>query len=271
MDQLIAIFIFCFGALIGSFLNVCIVRMPEEKSIVMPGSHCPSCKTPIAWFDNIPLVSYFVLGGKCRACKAKFSFRYVLVEFITAVSFLFLYSYYGLSDVLWPYLFMVGCFIVATFVDFAHRIIPDEISIGGMIAGLIFSFIFPALHHVTEPSGSWILLHLKSLGTSLIGLLVGGGIIYIMGMLGDFMLKKETMGGGDVKLMAMIGAFLGWKLAILTFFLAPFFGAVFGIIEKIRTKDSAIAYGPFLILAALISLLFGDRIIHWIMSGYGMY
>ena len=166
---------------------------------------------------------------------------------------------------------MVSCFIVAIFVDFSHRIIPDEITIGGMIAGLVFSFIFPSLHHVYEPSQSWILVHLKSLGISLIGLLVGAGVIYAMGMLGDFMLKKETMGGGDVKLMGMIGGFLGWKAALLTFFIAPFFGAVFGIVEKIRTKDSAIAYGPFLVLGAVISMLYGDRIIHWILSGYGLY
>ena len=109
-----------------------------------------------------------------------------------------------------------------------------------------------------------------SLGLSLLGVVIGGGIIYLMGMLGDFLFKKESMGGGDIKLMALIGAFLGWKLAVLAFFIAPFFGAVFGIIEKIRTKDTAIAYGPFLALGALISLFWGDPILAWIMRGYGL-
>jgi leader peptidase (prepilin peptidase)/N-methyltransferase len=271
MEITIQIFMFVLGAVIGSFLNVCIVRMPHEQSIVRPGSHCPKCKSPVKWYDNIPMLSYFFLGGKCRSCKTKISFRYVFVELLTAITFVLLYLYYGLNDILVPYLFMVCCFIVATFVDFAHRIIPDEISIGGMIAGLIFSFIFPTLHGFNPNDLPWIMPHLKSLGMSLVGLLAGGGIIYLMGVMGDFILKKETMGGGDVKLMAMVGAFLGWKLALLTFFLAPFFGAIFGVIEKIRTKDSAIAYGPFLVLAALISLFYGNDIIRWIISGYGLY
>ena len=270
-DIFLSLFFFLLGTIIGSFLNVCIVRMPHEKSIVFPGSHCVHCKKPIAWFDNIPLFSYVILGGKCRHCHAKFSFRYFLVELITAVMFVVFYQYYGLDWLLLPYLFMCCCFIVATFVDFEHRIIPDEVSVGGMCAGLIFSFIFPQLHHVDAFSGSVWLVHLKSLGFSALGVLVGGGSIYAMGMLGDFLFKKESMGGGDVKLLAMVGSFLGWKLAILTFFVAPFFGAIYGLIEKIRTKDTAIAYGPFLVLGSIISFFWGNRIIDWIMSGYGLY
>jgi len=160
-------------------------------------------------------------------------------------------------------------FIVAIFVDFEHRIIPDEISVGGMFAGLLFSLMIPALHGYEAGPGVWPFV--KSFGQSLLGVLVGGGAIYAMGLLGDFIFKKESMGGGDVKLLAMIGAFLGWKSALLTFFIAPFFGAVYGIVEKIRTKDSAIAYGPFLVLGALISMFYGDAIIAWIKGGYGLY
>ncbi|MDE1920376.1 MAG: prepilin peptidase [Candidatus Omnitrophica bacterium] len=262
LNILFGVFVFIMGAIIGSFLNVCIVRLPLEKSIVRPGSHCVACKAPIAWYDNIPLISWLVLGGRCRACKAKISFRYWLVELLTGSVFFLFWRYYGMHAVLWPYLVMMSGFIVATFVDFEHRIIPDEVSIGGIVAGLAFSLVVPQLQGATSPLWGFCL--------SLLGVLAGGGVIYLMGMIGDFVFKKETMGGGDVKLMGMVGAFMGWKLALLTFFLAPFFGAVYGIIEKIRTKDSAIAYGPFLILGALTSLFWGERIIHYVITG-GVY
>ena len=268
--MIIDIFFFVLGIIVGSFLNVCIVRMPLEQSIIKPRSHCVQCKKMIPWYDNIPLVSYLVLGGKCRFCGEKFSSRYFLVELITGLSFVLLYKYYGLSWVLVAYLFMFSCFIVATFVDFSHRIIPDEISVGGMVAGLIFSLFIPQLHVAIDPKVPWYILHLKSFGFSILGVLIGGGAIYIMGILGDFLFKKESMGGGDVKLLAMMGAFMGWELALLTFFVAPFFGAVYGIIEKIRTNDTAIAYGPFLVLGAIISLFWGDAILGWILRGYGI-
>lgn len=266
-----SLFMFILGAIVGSFLNVCIVRMPHEKSVVTPRSHCVHCKKQLLWYDNIPFVSYILLKGRCRFCGEKISPRYFFVELVTAVTFVAFYQCYGLSALLPAYLTMVCGFIVATFVDFEHRIIPDEISVGGMAAGLLFSLFVPQLHNVASGGGTVIEVHLKSLGLSVLGGLAGGGAIYAMGLLGDFLFKKESMGGGDVKLMAMVGAFLGWKLAILTFFLAPFFGAIYGIVEKIRTKETAIAYGPFLVGGALISLFWGEAIIRWILSGYGLY
>jgi len=339
----VEVFMIFLGACVGSFLNVCIVRMPKELSIVSPGSHCMSCKKPVAWYDNIPLLSYVLLGGKCRYCKAKYSIRYFFIELLTAVTFWAFFKYFGLTAVMGAYLVMVSGFIVATFVDFEYRIIPDEISIGGMFAGLILSFFIPELHGLPLQFGNW-LINLKSLGWSVLGVLAGGGTIYAMTIIGNGLIPRsmrkidhatkeefadafspmkkdiidglwanmvrsgymndngdifktywdikkpadlqfdpefvaykkkvfktvlmDTTGGGDVKLMAMVGAFLGWKLAFLTFFLAPFFGAVYGIVEKIRTKDSAIAYGPFLVLAALISLFFGEKIILYIAHGY---
>ena len=262
---------FILGAIVGSFLNVCIVRMPHEKSVVRPRSHCVHCKKQLLWHDNIPFVSYILLKGRCRFCGQKISPRYFIVELVTASTFVFFYRYFGFTPFLFAYLTMVCGFIVATFVDFEHRIIPDEISVGGMIAGLVFSLFVPQLHDIIPPEGQVVAAHLKSLGLSFLGVLVGGGSIYAMGLLGDFLFKKESMGGGDVKLMAMVGAFLGWKLAILTFFLAPCFGAVYGIVEKLRTKDTTIAYGPFLVAGALISLFKGDILIGWMMHGYGLY
>ncbi len=263
MEYFLGVYFFVIGAIVGSFLNVCIIRMPLEESIVKPRSHCRHCKKIIPWYDNIPFVSFLLLRGRCRFCQNKISPRYFLVELITASLFLVFYLHLGLSWILFPYLVFVSALIVATFVDIDHRIIPDEISVGGMVVGFVFSLIFPAMHGVSKP--------LLSLGFSLLGALVGGSIIYAIGVLGDFLFKKESMGGGDVKLLAMIGAFLGWKMAVLTFFIAPFFGAVVGIIIKIRTKDSMIPYGPFLSLASLISLYGGDKIVHWVLRGYGYY
>ncbi len=263
MDNLIGFYIFIFGLCIGSFLNVCIVRMPQEKSVVNPPSHCPRCKKPIFWYDNIPVLSYLLLGGRCRFCKEKISIRYMIVELVTGCLFYWLYLEFGLSAKFFSYAIMTSGLIVAAFVDIGHRIIPDEISIGGMAAGLICSVIFPQLHETHS--------FLLGFGRSLMGLLIGGGSIYLMGVIGDFIFKKESMGGGDVKLLAMIGAFLGWKSVLLTFFIAPVFGAVLGIIVKIRTKESVIPYGPFLALGAIISLFWSEPIIRWILSGYGLY
>jgi leader peptidase (prepilin peptidase)/N-methyltransferase len=263
---------FVVGAMIGSFLNVCIVRLPLEKSIVFPGSHCVACRTPIQWYDNIPLISWLILGGRCRACHEKISFRYWLVEFLTGATFFLFYLYFGPQAVLYPYLVMISGFIVATFVDLEHRIIPDEVSIGGIIAGVFFSLIIPQLHGVRSP--------FLGAGLSLLGVLVGGGSIYLMGVIGDFVFKKETMGGGDVKLMGMVGAFMGWKLALLTFFIAPFFGVLFslgslyGIIKTFLTKkeysSTYISYGPYLVGGAVVSLFWGEKIIYFFMTG-GIY
>jgi leader peptidase (prepilin peptidase)/N-methyltransferase len=250
---------FISGAMIGSFLNVCIIRLPQEKSVITPGSHCTKCQKPIRWFDNIPIISYLVLRGKCRDCGSRFSIRYPLIELLTALTFLEFYLYFGSTWLLLPYLLMVSGFIVGTIVDLEHRILPDEVTLGGTIAGLIFSLLIPQLH--ATDSRIW------SLGQSGLGILVGGGLIYLMGLFGEWVFKKEAMGGGDVKLLAMVGSFLGWKYALLTFFLAPFFGSIVGIIEKIRTKDNTIAYGPYLVIGALVSLFWGQRIIYLIMTG----
>jgi len=264
------IFAFLFGAVIGSFLNVCIHRMPQEGySLVVPGSHCPNCKKPIPWYDNIPLLSYIFLGGKCRNCKAPIRIRYFLVEFLTAVSFAVFYNTFGLTFNLFFYLIFLCGLIVATFIDIQHRIIPDEISVGGIVVGLFLS----ALKGV---SSCPISFNPKPLLGSLLGVVVGGGIIYLTGVLFDLVYFKllkhppingetESMGGGDVKLLAMIGAFLGWQAAILTFFLAPFFGAIVGVVNLVAKKDHTIPYGPFLSLAAILVLFWGKQLLSLIL------
>lgn len=262
------IIVFVFGSIIGSFLNVCIYRMPLEKSVVSPRSYCPQCKKTIPWYDNIPMLSYIILLGRCRSCKARIPFRYFLVELFTAGLFLVLFKLYNFSLDFFIYAIFVSGLIVATFVDIQHRIIPDEISVGGIVVGLLLGAV-KGLHFNPLAYG------FRPLVQSLLGIIVGGGIIYLTGAIFNFFYfdvfkkplidgEKEAMGGGDVKLLAMIGAFLGWKAAILTFFLAPFFGAVIGIAHLLIKKDHTIPYGPFLSLAALISFFWLDTIINFL-------
>lgn len=257
MDK-IAVFIF--GAIVGSFLNVCIHRMPKGESIVSPGSHCPNCKKPISWYDNVPLLSYIMLMGRCRSCKAPISPRYIIVELITAALAVVLFTVFGPSPKFAGYSLLSAGLIVATFVDLEIQEIPDEISLGGLAAGIIFAVIFPGM--LSEASWN------KALIGSLLGAVAGGGSIYLMGFFGEMVFKKEAMGGGDVKLMAMIGAFLGWKLALLTFFIAPLFGSVAGIILKIKNDQNVMPYGPYLSIAAVASIFWGDKILR--MLFYGM-
>jgi leader peptidase (prepilin peptidase)/N-methyltransferase len=256
---------FTFGSIVGSFLNVCIHRMPQGESVVWPRSHCPHCKKRIPGYDNIPFLSYLLLKGRCRFCKQKISLRYPLVELLTATMFVVLFNRYKLSYELFFYIVFVCALIIATFVDIKHRIIPDEVSVGGLILGFILSAIkgigFPARAY------NWQLPI-----NSLLGIIIGGGIIYITGKLFDLLyfglLKKppiqgetESMGGGDVKLLAMIGSFLGWQNALLTFFIAPFLGAIIGVINLMIRKDHTIPYGPFLSLGAIISMFWADKIL----------
>lgn len=254
-----AIFIFIFGAILGSFLNVCIHRMPKQESIVFPASHCPKCKKNIFWYDNIPVLSYLVLAGKCRFCKAAISYRYPLVELLTAFLLTALFVNFGLTPKFFAYSIMVSGLIVATFIDFEIQEIPDEISLGGTVVGIALAVLFPSIFDVATRLGSLI--------NSLTGAVVGGGIIYLLGFFGKLAFKKDAMGGGDVKLMAMIGSIIGVKMVILTFFIAPFLGVVPGIISKIKEGAETIPYGPFLSMAALIAVFFGNRILGFLFGG----
>jgi leader peptidase (prepilin peptidase) / N-methyltransferase len=242
--MLSAIVAFIFGSVAGSFLNVCIHRMPKEESVVWPRSHCPHCGKRIPGYDNIPFISYLLLKGRCRFCQKKISLRYPLVELLTALLFVLLFKHYGLSYNFFFYAVFACSLIIAAFVDIKHRIIPDEVSVGGLIVGFILNSIRG--FHLNPFSFNW-----RPMVSSLLGILIGGGIIYFSGFLFDLvyfkLLKRppiqgetESMGGGDVKLLAMIGAFLGWQRALLTFFIAPFFGLIVGIITLVRKKDHTI-------------------------------
>ena len=247
---LLQIFAVIFGAMIGSFLNVCICRLPKEESIVFPGSHCPHCQHPIPFYDNIPILSYLLLGRRCRHCAAPISIQYPLVEGITALSSLLLFIQFGPS---WSYLFyfaFVAALTAITVIDLYHQIIPDVISLPGIAAGLLASLILPQITFLN----------------SLFGILLGGGSLFLVASVYQWLFKREGMGGGDVKLLAMIGAFLGWKAVILTILLSSLIGSITGIaVMVIKGKDFkyAIPFGPFLSLGAVISLFYGERIIRW--------
>jgi leader peptidase (prepilin peptidase)/N-methyltransferase len=250
---MIEIFVFIFGAVIGSFLNVCIYRMPKGRSVVVPESHCPSCGVKINWFDNVPILSYLALLGRARCCKARISFRYFIVEVLTAAAFLAIFIAFGASAKSFVCMLFVSGLIVATFVDFEIQEIPDEVSIGLLAAGLVLSAAFPSILGEATRQGAIM--------NSFFGALAGALMIYGMGMLGELAFKKESMGGDDVKLLAMIGAFLGWKLTVLTFFIAPLFGSVVGIAMKIREGKDIIPYGPYLSMAAVFSMFYGDKLL----------
>jgi len=239
-----------FGAMIGSFLNVCIFRLPKEESIVWPGSYCPHCKNPIKSYDNIPLVSYILLKGCCRHCHTAISFQYPLVEGITALASLILFIKFGLSLSYLFYFLFVAALIVITVIDLYHQIIPDVISLPGIGVGLIASLIIPEI----------------TLFNSLFGILLGGGSLFLVATLYHWLFKREGMGGGDVKLLAMIGAFLGWKAVLLTILLSSLVGSITGIIVMLsKGKDFkyAIPFGPFLSFGAVIALFYQNEIILW--------
>lgn len=257
---------FFFGACVGSFLNVCIYRIPREESIVAPRSHCPHCGKPIAWYDNIPLLSWLVLRARCRACGGPISPRYVLVELLTAVLFWLVWRTYGLDARTPVYWLVVGGLILGTFVDLEHLIIPDRVSLGGWVAGLVLSPLVPALHGVATAR--------EALMSSAIGLAAGAGSLWLVGVLGKAAFRKDAMGLGDVKLLGGLGALLGWRAVLFIIMGSSLVGSLVGlglIVGRRREWQSRIPYGPYLALAALVWILRGrvwwDAYIAWLQVG----
>ena len=246
---------FIFGAAIGSFLNVCIFRLPAGTSIIKPSSQCPHCHHPIRFYDNIPIISFAVLGGRCRHCKAKISWRYPLVELITAFLSLLLFLKFGLS---WNYLvFFVftAVLIVITFIDLDHQIIPDILTLPGIPLFFLAAVFIVKL--------SWV--------EALLGLLIGGGVLFVIAFVYELITKREGMGGGDIKLLAMIGGFLGWKSLIFVLLFSSFSGALIGIAAMIIKKQDtkyAIPFGPFLSAAAIAYIFWGAGFMRFLILEY---
>jgi leader peptidase (prepilin peptidase)/N-methyltransferase len=234
-------FIFIIGLLCGSFLNTCITRLPKKESIIFPPSRCPSCKHKIKWWENIPLLSYILLSGKCRYCGEDIPVRYILVEFLTALIYLFLWVKFGFSLKFIISAFFISMLVVITFIDLEHKLILNVVTYPGVILGVLLS---------------------SSLGCSIVesalGVLMGGGILYLIAVLSPYILGREGMGFGDVKLGSMIGAYLGWRNVLFVLFIASLSGALIGtfliLIRKKRRKDY-IPFAPFLSSGALLSLI----------------
>jgi leader peptidase (prepilin peptidase) / N-methyltransferase len=241
---------FFFGAIVGSFLNVCIHRLPKHESVVWPASHCPSCAGPIAVYDNIPILSYFFLGGRCRTCRALISPRYPIIELANGVGYGIILWQFGLG---WPsaaYALLFSALLVISAIDLSHQIIPDRITLPGIVLGLLCaSMILPV-----------------GLLDSVLGVLVGGGLLWALAWASPYLFGREGMGGGDIKLLAMIGAFLGWKPVLLTIMVGALVGSVIGlglIALKVMRRDQYLPFGPFLALGAVVSLFFYRELLTW--------
>lgn len=254
MNVASTILIAIFGTAVGSFLNVCIHRLPLRESLAWPGSHCPRCHAPVKPYDNIPIASYLLLRGRCRSCRAPISIQYPIVELTTGAVFLGAYLLFDSPALLIQRVLFACSMIVLLVIDLEHRILPDVITLPGIVLGLAFSVFMPP---------GW--------RDSLIGIVLGGGSLWLMGELYFRIRHEEGMGFGDVKMLAMIGAFLGWKLMLLTLVLSSFLGSIVGITMIALNRGDmkyALPFGTFLAIGAIAAGTVGDRIVAWYASFY---
>lgn len=263
-------FALLFGLCWGSFLNVCIYRMPLDKSLARPGSSCTKCSTPIKWYDNVPVLSFLILGGQCRKCKEKISWRYPLVEIITGIMCLVLFMKFGLTLDFFRYAFFFCLLIVVSFIDIDYHAIPGSLCFIGVCVGFLFSIADTAAF--LKSGGSDLLAFPFVIAFN--GMIFGFGFSYMFKFFGDFFIsfylawrKKESIEGeteslglGDVDFMGVIGIFLGWKSAILIFFLAPFMAVVYAVFAFIFKKSHLIPYLPYLSMATLVVFFWGSNI-----------
>jgi leader peptidase (prepilin peptidase)/N-methyltransferase len=274
------VFVGVLGAMIGSFLNVVIHRLPREQSIVFPNSTCPRCRAPIKAYDNIPVLSFLILRGQCRSCGARISPRYPAVEALTALLFAAVTWHDGVSFILAFDLAFTASIVALLFIDAEHMILPNAITYPGILFALITRVVVPyvagPLHFDDLPSlvthfpPAWP-VPLVSLVGAAIGALAGGGSLWLMGFLWEKLRGVEAMGFGDVKMMFMVGAYLGWRLTILTILLGAFTGSLAGIavmLRRGRNLQMMLPFGIFLGIGSIVSLLAGSRIIEWYASQF---
>ena len=265
-----------FGACIGSFLNVVIHRVPLEESIVFPNSRCPSCGAVIAFYDNIPVLSWALLGAKCRGCKERISFRYPAVELLTALLWVAVAMHDGLSVALPFDLIFVSALMALIFIDAEHMILPNVITYPGIVFAVVARVAIPllsgSLHFDDLPSlanGAFagLPVWVTSLAGAAIGALIGGGSLWLMGWTWEKLRGVEAMGLGDVKMMFMVGAYLGWRLTVLTIFVGVLTGSIIGIVlmarQRERNTQMLLPFGIFLGIGAIFSLLFGVHLVEW--------
>lgn len=280
-EYLAYIFVFLLGAAIGSFLNVVIYRVPNELSVVFPNSACPNCKASIKAYDNIPILSWLILGGKCRGCKEKISARYPAVELLTALVFVLVYWQIGFNPFLPVCLLFASTMIALIFIDAEHMILPNVITYPMFVLmilvriGFALAFgaaYFPDLAFAPLTWMSGYPVWLVSLAGALLGALAGGGSLWLVGEIWKRLRGVEAMGLGDVKMMAGVGALLGWRLSFLSIFMGAFSGAIIGIFLISRQKDkdlqTQIPFGIFLGIGSVLALLFGEPLIKWYVATF---
>lgn len=266
--------LFAAGLLFGSFANVCIWRLPRGEEVVRTPSHCPDCGAAIRWFDNIPLLSYIVLGGRCRGCRKPISRRYPAVELISGILFLGMFLKYGLEPRLAAALVFGWALMVISFIDLKHFIIPDVITLPGLALGLGAAALATAglplsLDPLAQPlAGLAGVRHsLPPILESLMGAVLGGGFLMLAAWAGKLAFKQEAMGGGDVKLAAMMGAFLGWKALLFALFAAFLLGSMAGLalimLGKVGSRRAVVPFGPFLSLGAVLALFLARPAVGW--------
>ncbi|HEY8279181.1 MAG TPA: prepilin peptidase [Bdellovibrionota bacterium] len=248
--RILLFFIFLFGLCWGSFLNVVIHRLPKGESVVKPRSRCPKCKKLIPWHWNVPVLSWIVLGGKCANCKKKIAWRYPLVELLTACLFTLSAVFFPVL-IAWPFhFFFLAALVACTFIDIDHWILPDKITLPGIVVGLASSLLIPGFHPLD----------------SFAGVVVGGGILYLVAWAYKMAAKRDGLGGGDIKFLAMVGAFLGVRGALTSLVLSSFLGSILGIFLialKGKKGSTAVQFGPFLALGALAAFFFGEPLWQW--------
>lgn len=266
MDLFYGVLFLIFGLMIGSFLNVCAYRIPRGESIAFPASHCPSCGSDVRAVDNIPLLSYVLLGGRCRSCQERISLKYPVIELITAVLWVVSYYTFGLGTVLLYTLFFITVLILLSAIDFDTKTIPNKILLPAMAVSVLL-LLLDFIGLTTPP----IIANMNT-ADAIIGFLAGGGSLYAVAMLAPLIFKKEAMGGGDIKLAAFMGLYLGGYV-LLALFIGFFLGAVIGIILISRNKENRqdmIPFGPFLAAGSIITLFFGPQMWHSYLSFSGL-
>ena len=254
METIIIIWVGLFGLAVGSFLNVVIHRLPRHVPFATGRSACPHCGAKLRWFHNIPIFSFLILRGRCAFCKGNISYRYPAVEFINALFYVYFYWQFGLSLNFVVFVFLSSALLTIFFIDLDFQIIPDFITLPGILVGLVVSLL---------PGGIGIV-------NAVIGLLVGGGSLYLIATLGDWLFKKESMGGGDIKMAAMLGAFLGWQKIALILISSAVIGLVVSLVIMMFSvhvrKTRVVPFGPFLAAAAILSIVYGDRLIRFYLT-----
>jgi leader peptidase (prepilin peptidase)/N-methyltransferase len=243
-------FVFILGLVLGSFANVVIYRFQKGENVAYPRSRCPNCQTLVAWYDNVPVLSWLLLRGRCRACKNAISVRYPIVELLTGALFALIFLKHGMTWSTLEYLILAWGLVVVSFIDFDLMILPDVFTLSGIVIGLLGAALNPE----------------RSFSASLIGVLIGGGFLWAVAYLYLIVRKEEGMGGGDIKLLAWLGAVLGWTAVPFIVLVSSLLGSVVGLALALRRQaglKSVIPFGPYLALAALLFLLGGDRIGLW--------